>query len=103
MSLVFDRGNTTLLNPAEISGRIIGLKIGRVDVGDLVKVLDSALFTLMSPRWDVAKDRRVLSVRPIRELVVAKFEVFVMEGPEVVGFICAVMIVDDLVPTSELL
>ena len=93
MSLVFDRGDTTLLNPAEISGKI-GLKTGRVEVGDLAEVLDFAIFTLLSSRWDVAKDRRVLGVRPVRELVVVKNEI---------GTVGGVVIVDNSVPTNELL
>ena len=64
ISLVFDRGDSTSLNQAEISGRI-GLKIGQVEVGDLVKVLDFTFFTLINLRSNVTKDGRVLFECPV--------------------------------------
>ena len=95
MSLVFDWSNSTSLNPVDITGTI-----GIVEVEDLVEVLDSTLFTLISlrfnvvkvGRFDVAKDGQVFVIRPVRELVVIKNEV---------GIVGVVVIVDDPVPKNE--
>ena len=63
--------------------------------GDLVDVLNSAFVTLISLRFDEAKDCHVLFICPVRELVVAKLEVL--------GFVAVIMLVDEPVPENELL
>ena len=87
MSLVLHGGNTTFLNPIDVIR-----KIWLVEVEDLVEVLDSTLVTLISIRFDVAKDSRVLIICPVRELVVTKNEVWTVGG---------VVIVDNPVPVKE--
>ena len=87
MSLVFDWGDSSSLNQAEING-----KIRLVGVEDLIKVLYFTFFTLISPRFDVAKDGCVLCIGPVRELVVTK---------DVVGTVGGVVVIDDPVPINE--
>ena len=87
MSLIFYWGYTTLLNPVDVVG-----EIGSDGVKDLVKVLDSTYFALICLRFDVAKNRRVLFICPVRKLVMAKIEV------DTIGII---VLANDLVPVYE--
>ena len=65
----------------------------RVEVGELVKVLDSTFFTHTCFISDVAKNSRVLGVCPVRELVVAELEVL--------GIVAVVVLVNEPVPMNE--